>query len=136
MYLIKKGLLISHIIIHNTPNKGKSRKSSTCFGSYYMSIQNKKIILIQNEKDILVHVLGNLGFTNSKVLSYLTSTSVLIVELYYLNSFYQGKKLPFRWHLYLGYQLYCTKSQSNPCMCVCVCVCVCVCIVCIHLIPS
>ena len=49
-----------------------------------------------------------LGFSNSKVLGYLTSTSVLIVELFYLNSFYQGKKLPFRWHLYLGYQLYCT----------------------------
>ena len=46
-----------------------------------------------------------------------SSASVLIVELHYLNSFYQGKKLPFRWHLYLGYQLYCTKSQSKlePC---------------------
>ena len=74
-----------------------------------MSIQNKKVILIQNEKDI--HVLGNLGFSNSKVLGYLTSTSVL--ELYYLNSFYQGMKLPFRWYLYLGYQLHCTKSQSK-----------------------
>ena len=72
-----------------------------------MSIQNKKVILIQNEKDKHVHVLGNLGFSNSKVLGYLTSTSVLIVELY------QGKKLPFMWHLYLGYQPYCTKSKSK-----------------------
>ena len=77
-----------------------------------MSIQNKKVILIQNEKDIHVHVLRNLGFY-SKALGYLASTSALIVELYYLNSFYQGKKLPFRWHLYLGYQPYCTKSQSK-----------------------
>ena len=56
-----------------------------------MSIQNKKVILIQNEKDIHVYVLGNLGFSNPKVLGYLTSTSFLIVELYYLKSFYQGK---------------------------------------------
>ena len=78
-----------------------------------MSIQNKKVILIQNEKDIHVHVLGNLGFSNSEVLCYLTSTSALIVELCYLNSFYQGKKLPFRWHPYLDYQPYCTKSKSK-----------------------
>ena len=46
-----------------------------------MSIQNKKVILIQNEKDIHVHVLGNLGlFSYCKVLGYLTSTSVLIVS--------------------------------------------------------
>ena len=76
-----------------------------------MSIQNKKVILIQNEKDIHVHVLGNLGFSYYSAI--LTSTSVLIVELYYLNSFYQGKKLSFRWHLYPGYQLHCTKSQSK-----------------------
>ena len=49
-----------------------------------MSIQKKKVILIQNEKDNHVHVLGNLDFSNSKVLGYLTSTSVLIVGLYYL----------------------------------------------------
>ena len=61
----------------------------TCFGSYHMSIQSKKVKLIQNEKDIHVHVLGYLGLSNSKVLDYLTSASVLIVELSYLNSFYQ-----------------------------------------------
>ena len=48
-------------------------------------IQNKKVILIQNEKDIPVHVLGNLAFSNFNVLGYLTGTSDLIVELYYLN---------------------------------------------------
>ena len=79
----------------------------------YMSIQNKKVILILNEKDIHIHVFRNLGFSNSNVLGFLTSSSALIVELYYLNSFYQGKKLPFSWHLYLGYQPYCTKSQSK-----------------------
>ena len=54
---IGKGLFISHIIFHNTTNKGKARKSSTCFGIYHMSIQNKKVICIQNEKDIHVDVL-------------------------------------------------------------------------------
>ena len=38
MYLNKRFInnLISHIIFHNTRNKGKARKSSTCFGSYHM----------------------------------------------------------------------------------------------------
>ena len=47
----------------------------------FINITNKKVILIQNEKDIHVHALENLGLSNSKVLGYLTSTSVLIVEL-------------------------------------------------------
>ena len=62
---------MSHILFHSTKNKGKARKSSICFGSYHMRIQNKKVILIQNGKDIHVHVLGNLGFT--KVLHFCSS---------------------------------------------------------------
>ena len=115
MYLIKK-VYQYHIMYFIIPIiKVKLGKAVHFFGSYHMSIQNKKVILIQNEKEIHVHydVLRNLGFSNSKVLGYLTSNSVLIVELYCLNLFYQGKKLPFRRHIYLGYQLYCTKSQSK-----------------------
>ena len=64
LYILNlKGLLIPHIIFHNNTNKGKARKSSTCFGSYHMSIHNKKVIPIQNEKDIHVHVLLTLQFS-------------------------------------------------------------------------
>ena len=44
---------------------------------------------------------------------YVASVSVPIVELYYINSFYLDKKLSFRWHLYLSYQLYYTKISKQ-----------------------
>ena len=68
---------MSHIIFHNTSNK--AWKGTTCFGSYDMSIQNKKVILIQNEQDIHGH--GHvLGFPNPK------SSAILQALLFLLLS--------------------------------------------------